>query len=354
MLALRAFGLQELPDGSSRKEIPEVDSRSLSAIERGLAHLARQQMRNGSFPTSVPVAGTSLICLAFMGAGDTPERGRHAENIRRGLAYLMKCSSKSGFIAETSSGFEGSSGMHGHGYATLFLAESLGMIESRELHQNVRDTLHRAVDLIERVQNRFGGWNAAPDGTATDDGSGAIAIMQVTALRAARNAGLAIDMNVIDKAKRYIQEMTDASGWYAYNYNMRGSSHRSSALTGAGMYMMGALGLTENEKYEKGIKNLMDHAPFLKRGVSGDSGWGSWWYYTCFNASLAVYQRGGKNWQAWWPACRDELLRHQTPNGLWPNDSYGGVFSAFALLTLELPMKYLPFFQDGGRGAEGD
>jgi hypothetical protein len=287
-----------------------------------------------------------------MGAGNTPERGRYAENIRRGLAYIMRSTGRTGYISESGGG-TGASGMHGHGYATLFLAESLGMIEDPELAEQVADALHRAVTMIERSQNRYGGWNAAPDGTASDDGSGAVAIMQVTALRAARNAGIAITPHTIDKAKKYTLEMTDASGWYAYNYGQRGSSHHSSALTGAGMYMLGAMGLQENEKYAKGIRNLMSSAPFLKKNSSGDAGWNSWWHYTCFYASLAVYQHGGTEWNTWWPACRDELLRQQMQSGLWQNDSYNGLYSAFAVLTLELPMKYLPFFQDGGRGAEG-
>ena len=49
---------------------------------------------------------------------------------------------------------------------------------------------------------------------------------------------------------------------------------------------------------------------------------------------------------------RDELLKKQQKNGAWP-DSYGGLWTAFAVMTLELPLRYLPLFQEGGRGAEG-
>ena len=96
-----------------------------------------------------------------------------------------------------------------------------------------------------------------------------------------------------------------------------------------------------------------NNAPFLKGTRRGrDSGWSSWWYYTAFYASLAIYQHGGKEWKKWYPAIRDDLLKKQSRNGTWP-DSYGGLYTAFAVLTLELPLRVLPIFQEGGRGAEG-
>ena len=75
--------------------------------------------------------------------------------------------------------------------------------------------------------------------------------------------------------------------------------------------------------------------------------------YTAFYASLAIYQYGGDPWKKWYPALRDYLLPMQTADGLWNNDPYQGLFTAFAILALELPLRTLPIFQDGGRGAEG-
>lgn len=328
---------------------PEVTPEAEQAIQRALQYLSRQQNRDGSFSSGVPVATTSMACLAFMANGSTPSRGAYAGNIVRGIEFLLKRVSRDGFITE-SGGF-GASGMHGHGFATLFFAESLGMIEDPSLYERVHAALKRAVTLIERTQNRFGGWNHSPNPTSTDDGSGAVAIMQIMALRAARNAGIHTRQDVIQRSKKYLLEMTTEDGWYQYNYNNRGS-HRSSGLTGPGMYMLGALDLYHSPKYERGIRNIMNSAPFLKGG-RGDPGWGSWYHYTLFYCSLAIFQHGSKEWAIWYPKMRDELTRRQSKDGRWPDDAYGGLFSAFAALALQLPYRYLPFFQEGGRGREG-
>jgi hypothetical protein len=340
---------QDGPPASNTEITPAVER----AIQKSLSFLVKSQGRNGGFNSSVPVATTSMACLALMAAGNTPSRGQYSTNVRQGLEFIHRCVSRSGFITEGNSGFGGSSGMHGHGFATLFLAEALGMIEDPDLYDRVKDDLKRAVHLLEQAQNRFGGWNTAPDGNQSDDGSGAVAIMQIMALRAARSAGISVREATIEKSKKYVLEMTTDDGWYQYNYNARGG-HRSSGLTGPGTYMLGAMEMWNNPKYERGIRNLMASAPFIKggRGGGSDSGWMSWYYYTLFYASLAMFQRGGADWQKWYSGMRDELIKKQTTEGRW-DDPYGGLYTAFATLALELPFRYLPCFQEGGRGREG-
>jgi hypothetical protein len=211
------------------------------------------------------------------------------------------------------------------------------------------------VHVIQHSQNGFGGWNATKNPDDSDDGSGAIAVMQVTALRAARNAGIYVGRSTIDRAKKYLLEMMSADGWYQYNYHHIGGRNRSSGLTGPGSYMLGALDLHDDGKYEKGIRNLMGAAPFLgaRRGRS-DSGWDSWYFYTLFYSSLAIFQYGGDEWARWYPAMRDEVLKKQRPDGTWMGQDPETCIldTAFALLALELPYRYLPLFQEGGRGGD--
>lgn len=343
-LVLLALPAQE----ERRAPAPEVDANTRAAIRKGLDYLARQQTRSGAMPGSVSVASTSVVCLAWMAEGSTPHEGRYAENLKRGLRFILRSCHRTGFITDG-----GQSGMYGHGFSTLFLAEVYGTLRDPDEIEQTRETLRRAVDCLQRTQNRYGGWNATPDANATDDGSGAVAIMQITALRAARNAGIQVESETIKKAKKYVLEMTGADGWYAYNYHARGGGHRSSAVTGAGMYMLGVLDCYADDRYEKGIRNLLDSAPFLGRS-GNDQGWSGWFHYTAFFASLAVFQRGGEPWKKWYPALRDDLLKKQLADGQWSGDPYNGLYSAFALLALELPLRYLPIFQDGGRGAEGN
>lgn len=340
-------------DGRSGDDAPraaEITPAAEKAIQKGLDYLAKAQSANGSWKSSAPVATTAMCCLALMASGSTVSRGPFSEQVRLGIEYLVKRTSKSGFVSDGPSG--GASGMHGHGFATMVFAECLGTIDDGDLYVRVEEALKKCIKRIEGSQNRYGGWNSAPDATATDDGSGAVAIMQIMALRSARSDGITVERKVIDRAKKYVLDMTTEDGWYQYNWGSRGGS-RSCGLTGPGIYMLGALGEFDSPKYDRGVKNIMTNAPFLSgnRG-GGDQGWQSWYYYALFYCSLAIFQHGGDEWEKYYPAMRDDLIRRQGSNGAW-DDPYGGLYTAFALLSLELPYRQLPFFQEGGRGREG-
>lgn len=348
MLGLAPVGAQDVP-----LREPEVTGKIEESVRRACDWLAKNQNKEGGLNSSYSVAATGLAGLAWLANGSTPHEGPYAENIRKALYFLMKCQAKSGYISE-SGGF-GPSSMYGHGYATQFLTQAYGMVREAELSGKLREAVQRSVHLIEGTQNSFGGWNGSPNGALSDDGSGAVAIMQITALRAAQSCGVSVKEKTIEKAKKYLLEMTNDQGWYAYNYHMRGHGN-SAATTGAGMYMIGALNLHEHPKYAKGIKNLMTHCPFMK-GNAGGGQWGSaggwgWYYYTCFYASIAIFQHGGDEWARWYPAMAAELMKQQRKEGNW-DDPYGGVFTSLAVLCLELPYRYLPMFLEGGAGRDG-
>lgn len=346
-----AVGISSLGSGYvSVVQDKEIDSDTDAKIEKGLNFLAKKQTSSGSLGGSVSVATTAMSGLAWLANGSTPERGKYSENIYKALKYILKCTGKNGLIQESTGGY---SSMQGHGFATLFLSESLGMIADPTLYNEVKDKLKLAVKFLEKSQNKYGGWGDSGGGPeSTQDGSGAVAIMQINALRSARNQGLVISEKVINKAKKYLNEMTNEDGSYSYNYGSRGP-RQSSGLTGAGMYMIGAMGMyKDNKRYEKGIKYLMTHAPFMKKS-SADYGWTSWEYFTLFYASLAIFQYGGNDWKEWYPKMRNMYCKKQSGSGEWGPDSYNGLWTAFTLLALQLPYRTLPIMQQGGRGAEG-
>ncbi len=324
----------------------EINERVDKAVSRGCQWLVKNQGKDGSINSSYACAATALAGLAWLASGSTPNEGEYARNINMALEYVLRCSAKNGFISEGAS--FGPSGMYGHGFSTQFLAQVHGMIREEALAARVRDALTRAVHVLEGCQNQYGGWNSSPNGELSDDGSGAIAVMQVTALRAAESCGVPVRTQVIDKAKKYLLAMTNDAGWYAYNWHARGSGGGSIATTGAGMYMLGALGLHGDPKYEKGIKNIMSQTP----DSANDNSFGGWYAYSLFYASLAIFQHGGAEWTRWYTALSNTLIKSQSADGGW-NDSYGGVFVALSVLSLELPYRCLPMFLEGGAGKEG-
>jgi hypothetical protein len=276
---------------------PEISDRVEKSVTKACDWLAKNQGKDGALKSSYSCASTALAGLAWLAAGSTPYEGVYAHNIRAALDFILHCSSKGGFICE-GGGSGGPSGMYGHGYATQFLAQAHGMIREEELAHKVKEALERAVRSSEGCQNSYGGWNSSPNGALNDDGSGAIAVMQVTALRAAESCGVSVRPQIIEKAKKYLLAMTNDQGWYAYNWHARGNyGNGSLATTGAGMYMLSALGLQNDPKYAKGIKNIMDNLPSSSNVNMGN--FGGWYAYSIFYASLAIYQHGGTEWYRW-------------------------------------------------------
>src|SRR5215207_2156141 len=99
--------------------------------------------------------------------------------------------------------------MYGHGFATLFLAEIYGMTGNEE----VKEKLSNAVKLIQRTQNHEGGWRYQP---APYDADISVTITQVMALRAARDAGIKVEKEVMEKAIGYIKKCQCGDGGFSY------------------------------------------------------------------------------------------------------------------------------------------
>jgi hypothetical protein len=331
----------EGPSGAAAPQ-PDFTPEAAEAVARGHEWLARHQNKNGSFGASqVPVATTSLAGLSFLAGGSVPGRGRYAESVKSAVKYLLECQSynKRGYIAEPSRG--GSSRMHGHGYATLFLAEVLGMTSgiADDLDVEViRESVKKAVRLIEESQSRDGGWTYEPSPQG-DEGS--VTVTQVQALRSARSAGIRVNKTTIDRAVDYIRKSSNADGGVRYSLSS-GGSDSTFALTAAGVSVMNYLGEYEMPQIERGLKYL--DAGMKGPGV-GRRPRGQFQGYEDFYATLAFYQAGGDYWARQWPKLRSEMIKRRAADGSW-SDSYGNEFgTAFSTLTLQIPNQYLPIFQ---------
>ncbi|MEL6715531.1 MAG: hypothetical protein AAFP86_17255, partial [Planctomycetota bacterium] len=142
------------------------------AIRSGLNWLAqRQDPRDGSVRVDdaddgqrAPVAVTALAALAWMSAGSTPSRGPHQDELERAVEYLLGCTrgradEHPGYI--TGSG-DRISRTHGHGLATLALAEAYTVSPASPLGKRIGAALEAAVRRIEISQGAEGGWYYEP------------------------------------------------------------------------------------------------------------------------------------------------------------------------------------------------
>src|SRR5688572_14798064 len=228
----------------------EITPAQKAAVERGLAWLASRQARDGGYagddgdgPRHAGI--TALAGLAFMQAGNLPGRGRYGANVSRCLDYVLSACRPSGLIcADMNHG-----PMYGHGFATLFLAEVYGMTGNGD----VKEKLQKAVALIQKTQNHQGGWRYQP---APYDADISVTICQVMALRAARDAGIKVEKEVIDKSIRYVKNCQGAEdGGFSYQPSMRG--HGSGfGRTAAGVASLYYAGVFEGDALERGLLYL--------------------------------------------------------------------------------------------------
>lgn len=316
----------------------EITPPALQATERGLAFLATQQARNGSFGSQYQVAVTSLTGLAFLAHGNQPGQGKYGEQIRAAIRYLVcDCASpRGGFITEPGLG---QSRMHGHGFATVFLAEAWGMSETlpQDLRDRLRGTVERAVRTIETSQSRLGGWYYTPDPAQKDLDEGSVTVCAVAALRAARNAGFEVNKQVIEKAISYLKKSANKDGSFKYSLSM-GQARSSSALTAAAVSTLNFAGEYSLPEVQNGLKYLQKFKP----GTDHNNGHQ---FYEDFYAALTMFQAGGAFWEEWFPLIRDDLLKRQSKNGAWEGEYSPEYCTAFACLILQIPNRYLPIFQ---------
>ncbi len=310
----------------------EITPELTQAVKRGLAFLASTQNEDGSFGRGRygRHAGISALCgLAFMADGNLPGRGEFGEQVSRALEYVLSNKSESGLLAAEST----TGPMYGHGFATLFLGEIYGM---NPHDSRVRDVLVRAVDLILNSQNDEGGWRYNP---VPYDADVSVTICEVMALRSARNAGIRIPKDTIDRAVRYVRDCQNIDGGFRY---MRQPGTSAWPRTAAGVASLFYAGVYEDDSIMRGLEFLRTNGS----GAGGGPQMQAHYFYGQYYTSQAMYLAGGSWWAQWWEKARDELLKMQAEDGSWIDHQAGGSYAtAMALIVLQMPNRYLPIFQ---------
>lgn len=304
---------------------PRETARVEAAIDRALEHLAKQQKPDGSFPSAQNYNGVTGLCLlAFLARGHEPGRGPYRLVVDRAIAYLLAQQRDDGYIPDS---------MYNHALCTLALIEAHGFTPSLDNHRAVQ----RAVDLIVKAQSPPGGWRYAPQ---SQDADLSVTVMQIVALRAAQNAGLAVPQTTIDRATAYVLSLADPNGGFGYQ-----SPSATPAQSAAGTLSLQLLGQHDHAAATKGITYLNKSATAIKPGAA-------WYYYASYYAMQAQFQAGGDDWNNWHPKTRDSLLKTQNENGTWAGyteDAYNGPAMTYSTslgaLILSVYLHYLPAYQ---------
>jgi hypothetical protein len=331
----------------ARAAIPdsqEMSAAAQAACKRGLAYLAANQRPNGSFNSYAQGYGdtTGIVgacALAFMGMGYTPDSGEYGTNIARCTQYLVRHAQSNGVIF---GGSHDGMPMYHHGLATLALAEIWGMSQDKAL----RDVVRRATDLIVSVQEmrpggHFGGWRYQPMMCGADL---SVTVMELMALRAAKDAGVYVPKETIDLGIKYVLRQYHASTG-SFSYGSGGGSEGNFPMTGAGILALQVAGNYRAKEIDQGVKYLLQYQPVGSRDTRD-----AFYFYGNYYAAMGIYQAqskgaaGIKAWNQWYPAICKQLIETQRGDGSWKGgyDPYG---TAMAILILEIPCRYLPIYQ---------
>ncbi len=320
----------------------EITPAQEAAVAKGLAWLAQAQGRDGSYGSGNGAnkhAGiTALAGLAFMQAGNLPGRGKYGENVQKCLDFILASCQESGLIVSDQS----HGPMYGHGFATLFLGEVYGMTGD----ENVKEKLQRAVRLIQKTQNHEGGWRYQP---VPYDADISVTITQVMALRAARDAGIKVEKDVIDNAIKYVRACRNPDGGYSYMANSGGGGGSGFARTAAGIATLFYAGIYEGEEISSGLNYLKQFS--AGRGAGGGAEAEGHYFYGNYYAVQAMFLAGGDYWATFYPAIRDQLIARQASNGGWRGEAGNDYGAAMALIILQMPNRYLPVYTGKGPGS---
>ncbi|MHC5053869.1 MAG: prenyltransferase/squalene oxidase repeat-containing protein [Planctomycetota bacterium] len=332
---LAARGALSAPDTAG--DAAELTPRAKISIDRGLEHLASTQREDGSWPGNYGnTTGVVASCsLAFMAAGHTPGVGKYGANTAKCIRFLLGKARPDGLLYQD--------GMHGgpmyhHGLATLALAEAWGMTQDRR----VQRALKRAVQRILASQNMRGGWRYQP---RMHDDDLSVTVMQLMALRAARDAGIFVPKDAIDAGIEYVKlchNSTDEGRDGGFAYTPRGGS--GFARTGAGVLSLQVAGDYRAKEVKDGVAYILRFKPVGNEPVD------QWYFYGHYYAAQGVYQSqsvgpwGRKAWHDWYPAVTKEFTTRQDTSGGWKG-SHDQYPTSMALLVLEIPYRYLPIYQ---------
>ena len=309
--------------------------------DRCLRYLVNTQEADGTWPSSRDGAGITGICLmAFMASGEDPDYGPYAENIRKALRNIISSQNpKSGFIQGVGHG-----SMYHHGFAMLALSEAYGAVsdellwEGSEVLESKRRTIGEALELAVRCaltaqeKNPWGGWRYTLQAKDADTTVAGTVLMGIFG---ARNAGIEVPNEAIEKALNFFQTCTTRDGGVTY---MPARSHGDSLTRSSIAVLVYAIGKRKDTPEYKST------AKYIKRRLDYNIG-GGYMFYTLYYMAQALFQSDLEAWRVWNLTTIERLQKLQRADGSF-NSNHGRAYgTGMAVLTLALNYRLLPIYE---------
>jgi len=337
---VQSTAVAQVPNVRTGEVVPR-DVREL--YDRGLQYLATTQSENGDWRGSGGEQGpgvTGLGLMVFLASGEDPNFGLYSNHVRRALRSIISAQNDS-------TGYMGSS-MYHHGFAMLALAEAYGVVDDRYLWPDgvpdgVKDkrSIGAALELAVRAaitsqkKNSLGAWRYSPDAADADTSvSGAVLV----GLLAARNAGIEVPDEVIDKAISYYVKMTAPSGQVAYSGGV-GGFDESLARISIGCLVYSVARRKDLPQFKATLDYLKNKLEF-----TGPSGFG-WMEYQRYYQAQALFQGDVAAWEKWNKMLIRQLKASQLPDGSFKGQFGAVTTTSLSLLAVALNYRFLPIYE---------
>jgi hypothetical protein len=320
--------------------------------DAGLRCLLKTQDASGAWKSQHGTpAPTGMALMVLLASGEDPNHGPYRAPIRRALrALINEQDGAVGYIG----GEGGNPSMYHHGFAMLSLAEAYGVVDDRGLWsepgaaggKGQGRSIGKALELAVRAavtankKNPTGGWHYGPEMPSADTSvSGAV----LMGLLAARNAGIEVPDETIDRAIKYYVTMTGGNGNVGYS---GGAGNGTEATTSIGVLVFSIARRQALPQY-KSAKTYLEKAS-AGGAVVGDRrmgirGQGS--SYEHYYRAQALFQCDVAAWEKWNAGFVKTLKSQQAKDGSF-TISYGtDVDTPLTLLALAVNYKFLPVYE---------
>lgn len=314
----------------------EVVPRDVREIyDRGLQFLANSQSESGEWASGQTGPGVNgMALMVLLASGEDPNFGLYSNHIRRALRKIIS-------DQNASTGYCGNS-MYHHGFAMLALAEAYGAVDDRNLwtgNEPNRRSIGQALELAVRAaitsqkKNQFSAWRYSPESTDADTSvSGAV----LMGLLAARNAGIEVPDESIDKAINYYTKMTSDSGQVGYSGGFGGFDESIARISIAT--------LVYSIARRKDLTQFKATIKYLTQRLES-SGNDHYAEYTRYYQSQALFQGDVEAWEKWNKQLVRQLKSTQLPDGSVPGQFGPAVGTSLSMLALALNYRFLPIYE---------
>ena len=319
--------------------------------DAGIRYLLKTQDESGAWKDGQAGPGvTGMAVMVLLASGEDPNFGPYCVPIRRALrSMIVEQDPDTGFLGSG----RGHDSMYQHGFGMLALAEAYGAVDDRTLWSEAAEvkgrgvgrSLGQALELATRCavtsakNNPHGAWRYSPDAKDADTSvSGAV----LMGLLAARNAGVEVPDEMIDRAIKYYASMTGPNGQVGYSGSPGGGSD---AVTSIAVLVYAIARQKSLPQYGKALAYLED------RSRSRDVGQDGYPTYTRYYRAQALFQGNVEAWEEWNAGLVRELKKLQDNDVSFAGfagrgGGFGGtVDTALALLSLAVNFKFLPVYE---------